>query len=252
MHLRKRCRARRGITRPSARGRKIPVSADGGGAVQEGVDLALDVRVQILGNGQPVHPLSHANVENACVQTPDQFHFRFLCCARLWRGNAISSSEFPHHRAKYALAQLVEIASVDAFPRQPGKDEGANPLALQDDARVSLIEGAQTFLKWDRTVSDQTLPLSVPSVDLVVDAIDQRFLGPTPDTCLGSIDRAAVVLRQSVWPVRLCCRRNRGWRSVRWPFRRSVARELQAPSGARWLSLLSLSPRRHFLLVLSN
>ncbi|CAM2156017.1 hypothetical protein PT2222_360008 [Paraburkholderia tropica] len=145
-------------------------------AVEEGVDLQGDLAFEVVGNRQPVNPFAHANIENAGVQAPDQFEIG-RALLRIVRGfHAVCLANLVHHGDEHALAQAREVFRVDAFLCQPRENENANPLAAQDDLGIAVIKRDHALLNGNRAVENQLFPRRVPLVDLVVHAVDERFL----------------------------------------------------------------------------
>ena len=77
-----------------------------GTAVEERINHLLDQRINVLSHWKIVNPFAHANIENAGMQTPDQFELFFIDRFTGGRRQSMSVADFCNDRNEDPLTQF--------------------------------------------------------------------------------------------------------------------------------------------------
>lgn len=125
---------------------------------------------------QAVDPASHAHIEDAAVQSQQQFHLARRGFAAV--GPTKVAAALAHQAREQLLAQQGEVAVGDVAVAQAGGDEHAHPVALQDALGVQRVEARELGLDVQRLVVEQLFPPTLPAggEQVGVDTLDQGLL----------------------------------------------------------------------------
>src|SRR5690554_3491439 len=112
-------------------------------ALYQAFDQRLDYFIEVLWNRGLIYPTPHADVKNACVQRPYQFHLEIDVIVGRIRRETEFMPRLVNHCLENTFMQQLEEAVIDALLAQTSKDQDTDPFVANQVLRIVQVIALQ-------------------------------------------------------------------------------------------------------------